>query len=254
MQLEVFPNPLVRARRAQERTHAGEAVGADEAQPLDVEGLALGRVGHEIHHVGQGARQRLHVEGNPRLVQRPLRRVAGGVAQVVRGAVRPAHSDLEGNGKTHVVDTVQHAVVAADLAIAGQFVFDGIEVGGAGNAVHRFANRWARADGRRQARVIRPANDHGGAVQCFKAPAVAVDVDRRQAVVAQASATGLDVIDAKNQGIKTNDVHGYHSVEIIIRRRRPNARIGRWAVHGIRGWCRPQVRLRRRLTWRMAAD
>jgi hypothetical protein len=37
----------------------------------------------------------------------------------------------------------------------------------------------------------------------------------------------LDVIDAKDQGIKANDVHRYHSIEISIRKQAPRARQAR---------------------------
>jgi len=39
----------------------------------------------------------------------------------------------------------------------------------------------------------------------------------------------------------------------MIRRLLPNAQPDRSAMHGIRWWCRPEVRLRRRLTCGWAA-
>ncbi|MNY14701.1 hypothetical protein D3C86_1478870 [compost metagenome] len=215
---------IIGTRRAHERPGADKGVRGSKTQAFGIERFGLGRVGDEIHHVGQGAWHRTHVEGDAGLVQRALRCVAGGVGQVVRGVVRLAHGHLKSDCKSHVVDTVQHAVVTGDLTVPRQLVFDGVEVCRAGNAVDGFANRRRRADGNRQGRIVCAANDHGSTVQRFKAPAMAVDVNRRKAVVTQAIGTGLDVIDAKNKGIKANDVHGYHSIEIMIRRLLPNAR------------------------------
>ena len=240
---------IIGARRAHERPGADEGVGGLESQALGIERLGLGGVRHEIHHMRQGARRGAHVQGDARLVERSLRRVAGGVGQVVRGGVRPAHRDLEGDGKAHVIDAVQHVVlVADDLAITGQFVFDGVKVRLAGDAVHGFADGRRRANGRRQTGIVRSANDHGGTVQCFKTPALAAHGNRRKAVVTQAIGTGLDVIDAKNQGIKANDVHAYHSIEIMIRERLAERSGSGSAWQRPRWWCRLKVRLRRRLT------
>ncbi|MOA27554.1 hypothetical protein D3C78_1484370 [compost metagenome] len=140
---------IIGARRAHERPGADEGVRGPKAQALGVERFGLGRVGDEIHHVGQGAWHRTHVEGDAGLVQWALRRMTGSVGQVIGGAVRLANGDLERDRESHVVDAVQHTVFTGDLTVSRQLVFDGVEVSHAGNAVNGFANRRRRADGNR---------------------------------------------------------------------------------------------------------
>ena len=75
----------------------------------------------------------------------------------------------------------------------------------------------------------------GGLLNAMPDAVLVVDRNGCKAVVTQTVSTGLDVIDAKDQGIKANDVHGYHSIEIKIRRpRRPTrkARRRRWEPGG----------------------
>jgi hypothetical protein len=200
---------IIGACRAHERPGANEGVGGAKAQPLGVKSFSFRRIGYEIHHVGQSARNSAHIESNARLVERPLWRMAGGVGQVIRCTVRLAHADLKSDGETHVVNAVQHAVlITTDTTITGQLIFDGIQIADRSDPVDRLANRRRRADCRRQIRIVGSTDNHGGTVQRFETSALAVNADRCKAVVAQAIGAGLNVIDAKNQGIKANDVHG----------------------------------------------
>ncbi|MOA27452.1 hypothetical protein D3C78_1483330 [compost metagenome] len=130
------------------------------------------------------------------------------IGQVRWRAVRTPHTDLETNGKAHVVHTVHGTSgTAGHQAIAPQFIGDGLKISCAGHAINGFTNRRRRPDGRRQTGIVRTTDNHGSAVEGFKTTALAVDIDRQQTVVTQAMSTGLNVVDAKNQGIKANDVH-----------------------------------------------
>jgi hypothetical protein len=52
----------------------------------------------------------------------------------------------------------------------------------------------------------------------------------------------LNVIDAKDQGVKANDVHAYHSIEIILRTPRQRDSVSSTSTWqsgtGIRWWSR----------------
>ncbi|MCY1364561.1 hypothetical protein D9M69_513700 [compost metagenome] len=196
-----------------ERARANKGVGGHEAQAF-VKGLGLGRIRHEIHHVGQSPRQGLHIGADARLVDRPLRGMARCIGQVGWRAVRTPHADLETNGKAHIVDAVYRTIgTSGHQAVAPQLIGDGLKISHAGHAINGFTNRGGRSDGRRQTGIVSATDNHRRAVEGFKTTALAVDIDidididREQAVVTQAMGTGLNVVDAKNQGIKANDVH-----------------------------------------------
>ena len=129
-----------RPGRAQERPDAGEAVGADKTQP-GVEGLGLGRVGHEIDHVRQRARPRRHVGPQTQRIRLALRLGTGCIDAFARQQQRPPHADLEGEREAHVVGAAHDTVAARHLAVALQFGLDGVERVGIGHAVDGLAQQ-----------------------------------------------------------------------------------------------------------------
>ena len=84
---------------------------------------------------------------------------------------------------------------------------DGIEISRADHSIYGFANRWRRTNGRWQRKVISVPKDDSRTIQRFETPAIVIDSDRRKTVVTQKSTTGRDVVDAKNQRVKANDIH-----------------------------------------------
>ena len=187
--------------RTQEGAHAGEAVGADETQAL-IEGLGLGRIRHEIHHVRQRARQGFALGGQAQLVRCALG-IAGAVDAFRLDVERTAHGDLEGQRKAHVVHAAHHAIAAADFAVAAQFGFDGIQRGDVGHAIDGFAQQAGGAHGGRQRGVVLGAQHDGGTVEGF----VTVVTTLLEAIVEQVLAAGGQIVHAKDQGIGSNDVH-----------------------------------------------
>ncbi len=109
-------------------------------------------------------------------------------------------------------------MITTQLAVAPQLVGDGVQVQRRGNAIDCLAQRGGRAQRWRQTGVVTTANDDRGAIQRLEAATVRIQLGGREAVVTQAIGTGLDIVDAEYQRVESKNVHGYHSVEIIIGR------------------------------------
>ncbi|MNP61217.1 hypothetical protein D3C76_1563760 [compost metagenome] len=60
-------------------------------------------------------------------------------------------------------------------------------------------------------------DDDCSAVECFETATVGIQLYGCEAVVTQAIGTGLDIVDAEYQCVESKNVHGYHSIEIVVR-------------------------------------
>lgn len=85
--------------------------------------------------------------------------------------------------------------------------------------------------------VVAAADNDRGAVQRLETATVAVQLNGIKAIVTQAIGTGLDIVDAKHQRVETKNIHGYHSIEIVIRRGRSPV-VGRGGTSAVRLACR----------------
>jgi hypothetical protein len=56
--------------------------------------------------------------------------------------------------------------------------------------------------------VVVTTHDDSSAIERFEPTPAGVNIHRLQAVVAQVLNAGFDIVDAKHEGVRTNDFHG----------------------------------------------
>jgi hypothetical protein len=159
--------------------------------------------------MAERARQRRHFFPDADFVRLALRRRARCI-DLFRGHDEfAADRDLESQFEAMVILQFDRAVgQARHPTVPGKLRFDRVEILGGAHAIDLLAQHVRRRQRRRQRRIGLVADDDACAVQRLEQAAGSGNVRRLQAEGSQVLTTGGDIVDAEDEIIRPDDVHG----------------------------------------------